>query len=97
MYLWYQSIFQVKIAAMVTKCKETIHANTFRFYRIFKHSEFSILFWRRSCMIITQIGRKQLGGHRACLGDIMQNIAKMGQPRTQGPFTTRLETKASEN
>ena len=48
-------------------------------------------------MIITQIGRKQLGGHRACLGDIMQNIAKMGQPRAQGPFTTRLETKASEN
>ena len=28
-------------------------------------------------MVITQIGRK-LGGHRACLGDIVQNIAKMG-------------------
>ena len=29
-------------------------------------------------MVITQIGRKMLGGHRACLGDIVQNIAKMG-------------------
>ena len=28
-------------------------------------------------MVITQIGRKKLGGHRACLGDIMQNIDKM--------------------
>ena len=23
-------------------------------------------------MVITQIGRKKLGGHRACLGDIVQ-------------------------
>ena len=29
-------------------------------------------------MVVTQIGRKKLGGHRACLGHIMQNIAKMG-------------------
>ena len=29
-------------------------------------------------MIITQIGRKTLGGHRACLGDILRNISKMG-------------------
>ena len=29
-------------------------------------------------MVMTQIGWKKLGGHRACLGDIMQNIAKMG-------------------
>ena len=28
-------------------------------------------------MVITQIGRKKLWSHRACLGDIMQNIAKM--------------------
>ena len=28
-------------------------------------------------MVITQIGRKKLWGHRACLRDIMQNIAKM--------------------
>ena len=28
-------------------------------------------------MVITQISRK-LGGHRACLGNIIQNIAKMG-------------------
>ena len=29
-------------------------------------------------MIITQIGRKKLGGHRACLGDIVRNTSKMG-------------------
>ena len=29
-------------------------------------------------MVITQIGRKKLGGHRACLGDIVRNISKMG-------------------
>ena len=29
-------------------------------------------------MVITQNGRKKLWGHRACLGDILQNIAKMG-------------------
>ena len=29
-------------------------------------------------MVITQIGRKKLGGHHACLEDIVQNIAKMG-------------------
>ena len=29
-------------------------------------------------MVITQIGRKKLGGHHACLGDIVQNISKMG-------------------
>ena len=29
-------------------------------------------------MIITQIGRKKLGGHYACLGDIVRNISKMG-------------------
>ena len=29
-------------------------------------------------MAITQNGRKKLWGHRACLGDIVQNIAKMG-------------------
>ena len=29
-------------------------------------------------MVITQIGRKTLGGHHACLGDIVQNISKMG-------------------
>ena len=29
-------------------------------------------------MVITQIGRKKLGGHCTCFGDIMQNIAKMG-------------------
>ena len=29
-------------------------------------------------MVITQIGRKKLGGHRACLEDIARNIAKMG-------------------
>ena len=28
-------------------------------------------------MVITQIGRKKLGGHHACLGDI-RNISKMG-------------------
>ena len=27
---------------------------------------------------ITPIGRKNLGGHHACLGDIVQNVAKMG-------------------
>ena len=32
-------------------------------------------FWTLSCMVRTQIGRKILGGHHACLGDIMQNIA----------------------
>ena len=29
-------------------------------------------------MAITQIGRKILGGHRACLGDIVRNISNMG-------------------
>ena len=29
-------------------------------------------------MVITQIGRKKLGGHRACLGDTVQSISKMG-------------------
>ena len=29
-------------------------------------------------MVITQIGRKKLGGHHACLGDIVRNISKMG-------------------
>ena len=29
-------------------------------------------------MVITQIGRKTLGGHHACLGDIVRNISKMG-------------------
>ena len=29
-------------------------------------------------MVITQIGRKKIGGHRACLGDIVRNIATMG-------------------
>ena len=29
-------------------------------------------------MVIAQIGRKKLRGHRPCLGDIVQNIAKMG-------------------
>ena len=29
-------------------------------------------------MVITQIGRKKLGGHHACLKDIARNIAKMG-------------------
>ena len=28
-------------------------------------------------MVITQIGRKKLGGHHACLGDIVRNIVKM--------------------
>ena len=29
-------------------------------------------------MVITQIGRKKLGGRHACSGDIVRNIAKMG-------------------
>ena len=29
-------------------------------------------------MVITRFGRKTLWGHPACLGDIMQNITKMG-------------------
>ena len=29
-------------------------------------------------MVITQIGRKKLGGHHSCLGDIVRNISKMG-------------------
>ena len=29
-------------------------------------------------MVVTQIGRKKLGGHHACLEDIARNIAKMG-------------------
>ena len=29
-------------------------------------------------MVIAKIGRKKLGGHRACLGDIIRNIFKMG-------------------
>ena len=29
-------------------------------------------------MVITQISRKKLGGHHACLGDIVRNISKMG-------------------
>ena len=28
-------------------------------------------------MVITQIGRKNLRGHRPCLGDIVRNISKM--------------------
>ena len=28
-------------------------------------------------MVITQIGRKKLGGRDGCLGDIVQNISKM--------------------
>ena len=27
-------------------------------------------------MVITQIGREKLGGHHACLGDTVRNIAK---------------------
>ena len=29
-------------------------------------------------MVITQIGRKKLGGHHACLRDIVLYISKMG-------------------
>ena len=29
-------------------------------------------------MVITQIGRKKLGGHHDCRGDIVPNISKMG-------------------
>ena len=29
-------------------------------------------------MVITQIGRKKLGGHHTCLGNIVRNISKMG-------------------
>ena len=29
-------------------------------------------------MVITQIGRKKLWGHQASLGEIVQNISKMG-------------------
>ena len=29
-------------------------------------------------MVITQIGRKKLGDHHACLGNIVRNISKMG-------------------
>ena len=29
-------------------------------------------------MVIAQIGRKRLGGHHACLGDIVRKISKMG-------------------
>ena len=29
-------------------------------------------------MAVTQICRKKLGGHHACLGDIVRNISKMG-------------------
>ena len=29
-------------------------------------------------MVITQIGRKKLGGYHACLGDIVRIISKMG-------------------
>ena len=29
-------------------------------------------------MVITQIGRKKLGGHHGCLGDIVRNISKTG-------------------
>ena len=29
-------------------------------------------------MVITQIGRKKLGGHHACLEDIVRNISKIG-------------------
>ena len=28
-------------------------------------------------MVITQIGRKKIRGHHACLGDIVRNIVKM--------------------
>ena len=28
-------------------------------------------------MVITQIGRKKLVGHHACLGDIVRSISKM--------------------
>ena len=29
-------------------------------------------------MVITQISRKELGGHHACLGYIVRNISKVG-------------------
>ena len=29
-------------------------------------------------MVITQVGRKKIGGHHAFLGDIVRNISKMG-------------------
>ena len=29
-------------------------------------------------MVITQIGRKKLGDHHACLVDIVRNISKIG-------------------
>ena len=30
-------------------------------------------------MVVTYIGRKTLGGHHACLGDIVRNISKIGR------------------
>ena len=78
MHLWYQSFFQVKIAAMVTKSRETINSYQY-FLIVFSNTQnFLLFFWTWSCMVITQNGRKILWGHHACLGDIMQSIAKMG-------------------
>ena len=53
-------------------------------------------------MIITQIGRKQLGGHRACLGDIMQKSLKRANlvPRVRSlPGSRRkpLRTKVDQS
>ena len=44
-------------------------------------------------MVITQIGRKKLGGHHACLGDIMQNTTKMG---IFCPFSERVLQKLAQ-
>ena len=50
----------------------------FNFIVFSNTQNFLFFFWTVSCIVITQSGRKKLGGHHACLGDIMQNIAKIG-------------------
>ena len=70
----------MKIAAMVTKSRETI--NSCQYFSIllcfFLTLRIFYFFLTWSYMVITQNGRKKLWGHHACLGDIIPNIAKMG-------------------
>ena len=69
----------MKIAAMVTNSREKI--NSCQYFPILSYFlTLRIFSWRSIHMATTQIGKK-IGGHRACLGDIMQNIAKIrGKP-----------------
>ena len=53
----------MKIAAVVTKSRETIHADILFNFIVFSNTQNFLLFAERtwSCMVITQIGKKNYG------------------------------------